>query len=100
MLFRKKATDILNGAAAALSFATSRKKTDALTRLKNVYALKKEFAKTDAKCVLALINLDRFSGVNAAYGIDVGDMLLVRIGVGREKISPRCRICRMNAGFK
>lgn len=76
MLFRKKATDILNGAAAALSFATSRKKTDSLTRLKNVYALKKEFAKTDAKCVLALINLDRFSGVNAAYGIDVGDMLL------------------------
>lgn len=51
-------------------------KTELAQRLKNVYALKKEFAKTDAKCVLALISLDRFSGVNAAYGIDVGDMLL------------------------
>ena len=76
MLLRKKATDILNGAATVLTFASNRKKIDPLTKLRNVYALKKEFSKTDAKSVLALINIDRFSGVNATYGIDIGDTLL------------------------
>jgi GGDEF domain-containing protein len=80
VLLRKKATDILNGAATVLSLASNRKKIDPLTKLRNVYALKKEFSKTDAKSVLALINIDRFSGVNATYGIDIGDTLLCEFG--------------------
>ena len=64
VLLRKKATDILNGAATVLSLASNRKKIDPLTKLRNVYALKKEFSKSDDKSVLGLIYIVRFCCVN------------------------------------
>lgn len=69
------ALNIFSRIAKIFNSECSDSRTDKLTGLKNLYALRMELAKNEQICLI-LINISAFSTINNAYGIDAGDILL------------------------
>ena len=70
---------------------------DSLTGLPNKSALQEALSGCNKKCSLLVLNVNNFSLINSAYGLDFADRLLVAITVQLKVLLPGAQLYRLNA---
>lgn len=70
---------------------------DALTGLLNTAKLKLQLDQSKSTQALLLLNLNNFSYINTAYGVDVGDRLLKAVAARLDALDLGCELFRIDA---
>ncbi len=94
---KQKETELLNAENSKLA------QTDALTDLPNrryffnrLEALISEVEGTDRQFAVGVVDLDRFKPINDTYGHQLGDQLLMEVGMRLKSLGlPNVEICRL-----